>query len=230
MKEIPTWVRDSRPIAPKEPPTCASRPRVVTRTMSSSRNSTLLDISSRVTHFEAIDRDEENVHVEIKPPLVSSSHGASSGIKASGRTKWCSTDSGNVVLLDYAGGLSNSIGVSKLERDGVPSRDTDSGDPGNEFRRHGTIGLGLNYGCVGSKANLRGELRHIQGNRNGTRESNIERVKCSETSRVRSCTLCLDSAEEYRKANEDTDEDDISCRGAQGANEKYPRITLHTSC
>ncbi len=63
--------------------------------------------------------------------------------QSEGRTKWCSTDSGNVVLLDDAGGLSNSIGMSEPERvrvclknagggDGVPSRDIDFGDPGNE--------------------------------------------------------------------------------------------------
>jgi hypothetical protein len=61
------------------------------------------------------------------------------------RTKWCKTDSGNVVLLDDTGGLSTSVGMSELERvyaclknsgggDGVRPRDSDFGVPGIEVR------------------------------------------------------------------------------------------------
>ena len=61
------------------------------------------------------------------------------------RTKWCRTDSGNVTLLDARAGISTSTGMSELDRvyarlrntgggDGVPSRDTDFGEPDNEVR------------------------------------------------------------------------------------------------
>jgi hypothetical protein len=65
--------------------------------------------------------------------------------KSERRTKWCKTDSGNVVLLDDTGGLSTSVGMSEPERvyaclknsgggAGVRSRASDFGVPGIEVR------------------------------------------------------------------------------------------------
>lgn len=69
----------------------------------------------------------------------------------------------------------------------------------------------------------------IQVNRTAWKGTNIEFVKRSEAhDDLRSCALCLDMAEERRKANEDIDKDDIGCRGEQGANEKYPCVNLRT--